>query len=86
MHRRILLLEMKLQQRLFELGYLADAADGKYGNKTTTAIKYFQMGHELTVSGIADSATQAMLFSDEAMNQEDAAAAYQARQAQQNGN
>lgn len=77
---------MELQQRLFELGYLADAADGKYGNKTTTAIKYFQMGHELTVSGIADSATQTLLFSDEAMNQEDAAAAYQARQAQEAGN
>lgn len=77
---------MDLQQRLFELGYLADAADGKYGNKTTTAIKYFQMGHELTVSGIADSATQTLLFSDEAMDQESAAAAYQARQAQDNGN
>lgn len=73
----------ELQQRLFDLGYLADAPDGQYGNKTTTAIKYFQMGHELTVSGIADSATQALLYSDEAMNQEDAKAAYQARQAEQ---
>ena len=73
----------ELQQRLFDLGYLADAPDGQYGNKTTTAIKYFQMGHELTVSGIADSATQALLYSDEAMNQADAKAAYQARQAEQ---
>lgn len=73
---------MKLQQRLFDLGYLADAADGKFGNKTTTAIKYFQMGHELNVTGIADSATQAKLFADDALDMDAAKAAYQQRQAE----
>lgn len=75
---------MKLQQRLFDLGYLVDAADGKFGNKTTTAVKYFQMGMDLPVTGIADSATQTMLYSDEALNMEDGKAAYQARQAEGN--
>lgn len=70
----------KLQQRLYDLGYLTDVPDGKFGNKTTTAVKYFQMAHDLTVSGIADSALQELLFSDEALDKDAGLAAYQARQ------
>ena len=72
----------ELQQRLFDLGYLADAPDGKFGSKTTTAIKYFQMGHDLNVTGIADSVTQERLFAEDALDMQAAKAAYQARQAE----
>lgn len=71
---------LKLQQRLYDLGYLTDTPDGAFGKKTTTAVKYFQMAHDLTVSGIADSAMQELLFSDEAMDVQTGLAAYQARQ------
>lgn len=70
----------QLQQRLYDLGYLKDVPDGKFGTKTGTAVKYFQMAHDLTVSGIADSDTQTLLYSDEALDVQAGLAAYQARQ------
>ena len=57
---------MELQVRLYELGFLDDDRDGAYGNKTQTAVKVFQEYAGLEVTGIADSATQALLFSDAA--------------------
>ena len=70
----------QLQQRLYDLGYLKDVPDGKFGTKTGTAVKYFQMAHDLTVSGIADSEMQTLLYSDDALDVQAGLAAYQARQ------
>lgn len=57
---------LELQNRLYELGFLMDDRDGAYGNKTQTAVKVFQEYAGLEATGIADSATQALLFSDAA--------------------
>ena len=70
----------QMQVALNALGYSTNGADGKFGTKTGTAVKYFQMAHDLTVSGIADSDTQTLLYSDEALDVQAGLAAYQARQ------
>ena len=56
----------KMQQRLWDLGYLNDEADGKFGNNTQTALKLFQQEAGLEVTGVADNATQELLYSDDA--------------------
>ena len=53
-----------LQNRLIELGYLADSADGYYGENTQQAVKEFQKSNGLEVTGIADPYTQQRLFGD----------------------
>ena len=53
-----------LQNRLIELGYLNDAADGVYGENTQTAVREFQRSNGLQTSGIADPATQEKIYSD----------------------
>ena len=55
-----------LQNRLAELGYLATAADGSYGSMTESAVINFQETNDLTPTGIADSTTQTILYSDSA--------------------
>lgn len=55
-----------LQNRLFELGFLLDARDGAYGGNTQTAVKMFQQAAGLSITGIADSETQAALYADDA--------------------
>lgn len=57
---------INLQTRLKELGYLKDAIDGSYGNKTKTAVQLFQQKAGLAVNGIADEETQRLLFSSSA--------------------
>lgn len=57
---------MKLQQRLKDLGYLSDAADGSFGSKTSTAVKLFQETAGISATGIADNDTQTLLYSDDA--------------------
>ena len=57
---------MKLQTRLYELGYLNDTRDGVFGSKTQTAVKLFQEQAGLTATGIADNETQTLLYSDSA--------------------
>ena len=57
---------MKLQVRLYNLGYLNDDRDGVYGSKTQTAVKMFQETVGLNATGIADSATQAAIYADDA--------------------
>lgn len=53
-----------LQNRLIELGYLRDAADGVFGENTQTAVKAFQRFNSLPETGVADAATQQKLYSD----------------------
>jgi len=55
-----------LQQRLIDLYYLSGTTDGKFGKNTKAAIEKFQVTHGISVTGIADAETQAMLFSDNA--------------------
>ena len=57
---------LELQNRLYMLGFLLDDRDGSFGNKTQTAVKLFQSAAGLEVTGIADSATQAALYADDA--------------------
>ena len=56
---------INLQTQLINLGYLNDVADGKYGNKTVTAVQLFQQTVGLEVTGVADEETQRRLFSDD---------------------
>ena len=53
-----------MQNRLIELGYLNDEADGYYGANTQTAVQEFQKLNGLQVTGIADPSTQEKLYSD----------------------
>ena len=53
-----------MQNRLIELGYLRDAADGTYGENTQTAVLAFQKSNNLPETGVADPETQRKLYSD----------------------
>lgn len=53
-----------MQNRLIELGYLMDEADGVYGSNTQTAVREFQKSNGLQETGIADPSTQEKLYSD----------------------
>ena len=52
-----------LQNKLIELGYLRDTADGVFGANTESAVAAFQRSNSLTESGVADAATQRLLYS-----------------------
>ena len=52
-----------LQNKLIELGYLRDTADGVFGANTESAVAAFQRSNGLTESGVADAATQGLLYS-----------------------
>lgn len=55
-----------LQSRLIELGFLSDdEADGAFGQNTENAVKYFQRLNGLEATGVADRATQELLYSEE---------------------
>lgn len=55
-----------MQQRLYDLGFLEDEPDGKFGNNTQTAVKLFQQQAGLEVTGVADNDTQTALYADDA--------------------
>lgn len=55
-----------LQERLKVLNYLEGSADGAFGKGTAGAVSAFQAEVGLEATGIADDATQAALFSDDA--------------------
>jgi len=57
-----------LQARLMELGYLSGSLDGAYGEGTEKAVSNFQMKNALPVTGVADDATQVLLFSVNAVD------------------
>ena len=53
-----------LQKRLNELNYSVGYADGMYGDRTYSMICRFQELNGLEVTGIADEATQVLLYSE----------------------
>lgn len=58
----------RAQRRLNSLLYLGSGGiDGDYGKSTRTAIEKFQQNNDLEVTGIADEATQRVLYSDAAI-------------------
>ena len=64
-----------LQTALRRLGLYSMKVDGAYGKGTAAAVRAFQQRAGLPVTGIADSATQAALFSGEAASPSSEAAA-----------
>lgn len=61
----------RVQVRLKYLKYLYAGTDGQFGENTARALKYFQRKHGMIETGIADEATQLLLFSDEAQASEE---------------
>ena len=55
-----------LQERLVELGYLDDKADGIFGGNTSNAIRDAQEQAGMEVTGVADNAFQQYIFSTSA--------------------
>ena len=47
----------QIQQKLIAWGYMAGPADGIFGSKTESGVKYFQRNNGLTADGIAGTAT-----------------------------
>lgn len=56
----------RLQQKLIDLGWLNDVADGEFGSKTAAAVKAFNEASGLGASGTASVQTQEALFSPSA--------------------
>ena len=61
---------LKMQNRLYELGFLLDDRDGAFGKNTQTAVKAFQQAAGLEVTGIANNETLTLLYSDNAPSTE----------------
>lgn len=55
-----------VQKRLIELGWLEGEADGVFGNSSFMATGFFQMEAGISANGVANGATQQVLFSDDA--------------------
>ena len=53
----------EMQQRLIDLGYLSDKADGNFGRNTFQAVYAFQKAHGLGRDGVAGAATLSKLYS-----------------------
>lgn len=56
---------VRIQKRLIELGYLTGSADGVFGEKSVTAMQWFQRVHGLAVTRTPDEATMEKLFSED---------------------
>ena len=57
----------RLQERLKALGYYDGEIDGQFGQGTQEAVIAFQMKNGLDTDGYAGEKTQALLYSDEAV-------------------
>lgn len=55
---------LKLQNRLKDLGYMFVKPSGEFAEGTEQSVKDFQYLNGLTVTGIADAKTQALIYSD----------------------
>ncbi len=58
---------LRLQQRLTELGFYTDRANGYFGPKTEQAVMMFQAINDLTVSGELDFDAWTILYSEDAL-------------------
>lgn len=56
-----------IQKRLITLNYLEGEADGNFGAVTEEAVKGFQLGNDLTATGVIEQTTYDVLFSDDAV-------------------
>ncbi len=56
-----------LQERLIELGYMTEEANGVYDDATREAVLLFQTENDLLATGIADQVTLSVLMSDQAL-------------------
>ena len=59
-----------IQEKLIELGFLAGGADGDFGQKSEAAVKLFQKANHLEETGIADSISQYVMYSDMVVDKE----------------
>ena len=57
-----------VQQRLIELGYLQGAADGKFGQKSVSALKLFQAANGMEETGVLSDDVREALFSESAVS------------------
>lgn len=71
-----------LQTRLGELGYYKGAISGNYDKATESAVVFFQRGHQLSETGVADTATRAVMNASDALSYAEAEAQYFARKQQ----
>ncbi len=55
---------LRVQRRLYVLGYLFDGPDGVYGELTEEAVRFFQRRNGILPSGVADERTQLRLFGE----------------------
>lgn len=55
-----------LQNRLLELGYVLDGADGLYSDSTVAAVRSFQQMAEMEQTGVASVELQELLFTEDA--------------------
>lgn len=67
---------MLLQQRLSELGYYDQKISGFYGQFTKDAVRLFQEKSAIEATGIADTDTQVLLYSADALTAQDEAVVY----------
>ena len=58
---------LRMQRRLIQLGCMVGQADGIYGSDTARSVRIFQYYNNLEQTGIADLATQNLLFSEDAV-------------------
>lgn len=69
---------LRMQNRLFALGYIAGGNDGGFGDHTLVALKYFQRRNGLEETGIFDADTQTALFSSNAVTSDKYVSMYMA--------
>lgn len=62
----------RVQNRLSQLGFTTDAADGVFGGGTVRALRVFQYYSGMDATGIADEATQSRLFAADAAQPDNA--------------
>ena len=55
---------LRVQRRLYVLGYLFDTPDGTYGELTEQAVRSFQRRNGILSTGVADERTQVKLFGE----------------------
>ena len=58
---------IKMQNRLIELGYLSDIANGKFDDATVAAVRAFQEKNGLSADGVAGAQTLELLYSTSAL-------------------